>query len=57
MSRMAIHLSVHNHPITDGKCWESVKETRRLIAEDVDCMLNAKFFMISLIVSNTLSAS
>jgi hypothetical protein len=57
MSRMAIHLGVHNHPIADGKCWESVKETRRLIAEEVDCMPNAKFSMISLNVNNTLLAS
>jgi hypothetical protein len=32
MLRAVIHLGVHNHPIVDGKCRESIKETRRLIA-------------------------
>ncbi len=41
----------------DGKCWESIKETRRLIAEEVDCMPNAMFYMISLNVSKTFLTS
>ncbi len=57
MSRVAIHLGLHNHPFMDGKCWEFVKETRRLIAEEVDCMPNAKFSMISFNVSKTFLAS
>jgi hypothetical protein len=57
MSRVAIHLGVDNHLVADGKCWESIKETRRLIVEEVDCMLNTKFFMISLNVNKTFLAS
>jgi hypothetical protein len=36
MSRVMIHLGVHNHLVTNGKCRELVKETRRLIAKEVD---------------------
>jgi len=57
MSRVAIHLGVHNNLVANGKCWESIKETRRLIAEEVECMLNAKIFSISLNASRTFLAS
>ncbi len=53
MSRMVIHLGVHNHPVTNGKCWEVVKEIRRLIIEKVDRMPNAKIFLMSLSASKT----
>jgi hypothetical protein len=55
MSRAAIHLGVHNHPIVDGKCWEFVKEIRRLIIEEVDPTPNAKISLISLSASKTLA--
>jgi hypothetical protein len=57
MSRVAIHLGVHNHLVTNGKCQESIKETRRLIAKEVDCMLNANISLISLSVGKTFLAS
>ncbi len=53
---MAIHLGVHKHLIADGKYKEFVYKTRRLIAKEVDCMLDAKIFVISLNVSFTLLA-
>jgi hypothetical protein len=57
MSRATIHVGVHNHPVADGKCREFVEEIRRLIAEELDRMLNAKIFEISLSASKTLLAS
>jgi hypothetical protein len=36
-----IHLGVHNHPIGDGKCMESLEETKRLIAKEVVYMFDA----------------
>jgi hypothetical protein len=57
MLRAVIHLGVHNHLVADGKCRKSVEETRRLIAEEVDCTLDAKIFSISLGASKTFLAS
>jgi hypothetical protein len=57
MSRATIHFSVHNHPIPDGKYREFVEETRRLIIEGVDCMLDAKISLISLSANKTFLAS
>jgi hypothetical protein len=57
MSRMAIHLGVHNHFIMDGKCWESVEETRRLNINELDHTPNVKVFVISFSVSKTFLAS
>jgi hypothetical protein len=54
MSKTIIHLGVHNHHVADGKCWELVEETRRLIAEEIDRTPNAKIFSISFNVSKTL---
>jgi hypothetical protein len=45
---MAIHLGVHKHLVVDGKCREYVDETKRLISKEVNHMLDAKIFMISL---------
>ncbi len=56
MSKIAIHLGVQNHPVMDGKCWESIKETRRLNIEELDCTLDAKIFVISFSVSKTFLA-
>jgi len=56
MSKAVIHLGVHNHPIADGKCWEFVKETRRLIIEEVDPTLDANISSISLNVCKTLAS-
>jgi hypothetical protein len=44
MSREAIHLSVHNHLVANGKCWKSIEETKRLIAEEVDHTLDVNIF-------------
>jgi hypothetical protein len=57
MGRITIHLGVHNHPIVDGKCQEFVEKTRRLIAKEVDRMLNAKTFIIAFSVSKTFLAN
>jgi hypothetical protein len=57
MSQVVIHLSVHNHPIPNGKYWEFVEETRRLIIEGVDCMFDVKISLISLSASKTFLAS
>ncbi len=53
---MAIHLRVHNHPVEDGKCKESLEETRRLIVEEVDCTLNVNMFVIFLSADKTFLA-
>jgi len=57
MSRVAIHLSVHNHLVPNGKYCEFVEETRRLIIEGVDCMFDVKISLISLSASETFLAS
>jgi hypothetical protein len=57
MSRMTIRLGVHNHPVVDGKCQESVKETKRLIAKEVDRKPDANISMISLSAIKTFLAS
>jgi hypothetical protein len=57
MSRTMIHFGVHNHLIVDGKCWEFVKEIRRLIVEEVDHTLDVKIYAISLSVNKTFLAS
>jgi hypothetical protein len=44
---VAINLGVHNHPVVDGKCRESLEETKRLIVEEVDHTLDPKVFVIS----------
>jgi hypothetical protein len=53
---MAIHLEVHNHLVTDGKCRESLEETGRLIAKEVDRMFDTKMFVISLSANKTFLA-
>jgi hypothetical protein len=57
MSRATIHLGVHNHLVANGKCRKSIKETKRLIGEEVDCMLNAKISSSSLSASKTFLVS
>jgi hypothetical protein len=57
MSRAVIHLGVHNHLITNGKCQESIEETRRMIVEEVDRTLDVKIFLISLSASKTFLVS
>jgi hypothetical protein len=57
MSRAVIHLGVHNHPVMDGKCWELIKETKRLIVEEVDCTPNVKISLISFNANKTFLAS
>jgi hypothetical protein len=56
LAKSAIHLGVHNHPIVDGKCKESLEEIRRSIAKEVDRMPNAKMSMIFLSASKTFLA-
>jgi hypothetical protein len=51
-----IHLGVHNHLVVDGKCRESLDETRRLITKEVVCTLYAKTFAIPFNVSKTFLA-
>jgi hypothetical protein len=41
---MTIHLWVHKHLITNGKCKEFMDEIRRLIANDVNYMFDTKIF-------------
>jgi hypothetical protein len=53
MSRMTIHVGVHNYLVMNGKCQEFVEEIRRLIAEELHCMPNAKISVISLRTSET----
>jgi hypothetical protein len=53
MSRATIHFNVHNHLVMDGKCQEFIEETKRLIIEEVDCMLDAKISAISLSANKT----
>jgi hypothetical protein len=57
MSRVIIHLGVHNHLVVDGKYQKFVKETRRLIVEKVDRTPNANIFLISFNASKTFLAS
>jgi hypothetical protein len=57
MSKTMIHLGVHNHHVADGKCRELVKETRRLIAKEVDCTLDAKISLIFFSASKTFFVS
>ncbi len=57
ISRAVIHLGVHKHHVVDGKCMESMNETRRLIIEEVDLTPNAKIFAILLCVSKTFLAT
>ncbi len=53
MSRITIHFGVHNHSIANGKCKESLEETRRLITKEVVFMPNIKMCMISYSASKT----
>jgi hypothetical protein len=57
MSRTTIHLGVHNHLVADGKCWEFVEKIKRLITEEVDCMLDANISSISFSASKTFLVS
>jgi hypothetical protein len=56
LSKVAIYLGVHNHPIASGKCKEFLVETRRLITYEVICMPNVKTYMISFSASKTFLA-
>jgi hypothetical protein len=47
---------VHNHLIADGKCEESLEETRRLIIEEVNRTPDVKIFVISLSANKTFLA-
>jgi hypothetical protein len=54
MLRATIHLGVHNHLVANGKCQMSIKETKRLIVEEVDRTPNAKIFTISFNANKTI---
>jgi hypothetical protein len=43
-----IHLGVHLHLITYGKCREAIEETKMLIEDEVNQKINAKTLGISL---------
>jgi hypothetical protein len=53
ISKATIHFRVHKHFVANGKCKESMDETRRLIAKEVDHMLDMKILTISLSASKT----
>ncbi len=53
---MVIHLKVHKHLVVDGKCRESMDETKRLIIEEVNRMPDVKISTISLNASKTFLA-
>jgi hypothetical protein len=53
---MAIHFKVHKHHVVDGKCKESMDETKRLIAKEVDCTFDAKISVISISANKTFLA-
>jgi hypothetical protein len=55
MSKSVIHLGVHNHLVTDGKCQDFVEETK--IAKEVDCTPDPKISSISLGASKTFLVS
>jgi hypothetical protein len=57
MPKTTIHLGVHNHLVINGKCWEFVEETRRLITKEVDHAHDAKIFVITLNANKTFLAS
>jgi hypothetical protein len=46
LSKAIIHLGVDNHLVVDGKCRESLGETKRLIADEVDRTPDAKMSAI-----------
>ncbi len=50
---MAIHFGVHNHLVVNDKRMEFLKETRRLIVEEVVRMPKVKMFVISMNASKT----
>jgi len=54
--RITIHLGVNNHLVVDGKCKESLDETRKLITKEVVCLLNAKTFVIPFNANKTFLA-
>ncbi len=56
LPRVVIHIGAHNHLVVDGKCGESLEETKRLITDEVNCMLHAKMSTISLSANKTFLA-
>ncbi len=56
ISKTTIHFKVHKHLVADGKCKESMDETRRLIAKEVDHTLDMKISTISLSASKSFLA-
>jgi hypothetical protein len=57
ISRVTIHFEVHKHLIANGKCRGSMDEIKRLIVKEVNCMPNAKIYLISLGASKTFLAT
>ncbi len=53
ISRTMIHLGVHKHHVAIGKCTESMHEIKSLNVKEVDRMLDAKIFSISLGANKT----
>jgi hypothetical protein len=52
-----IHFRVHKHLVANGKCRESMDKTKRLIAKEINCMPNAKIFIILFGANKTLLAT
>ncbi len=56
-SKVVIHLhGVHKHLVANGKCKETMGETKRRIIEDIDRTHDAKIFVISMSVNKTFLA-
>jgi hypothetical protein len=53
LSRIAIHLGFHAHPIAKGKCRESFKEMKNIVVNEVYCTPTITTLAIVLLVSKT----
>jgi hypothetical protein len=51
MSRACIHLGMHNHPVSDGICRETLDMISGLIAQEVSKTPTAKNFAITMAAS------
>jgi hypothetical protein len=53
LSKVAIHLELHAHPISEGNYGESFKEMKCMVTEEVLLMPNITSFLISLAINKT----
>ncbi len=54
LSRVAIHLEMHAHLVSEGKCKKSFKDMKNVVAKEVLRMPNATSSVISLAMSKTI---